>query len=135
MDPLFLAVFSHHAVGHRRRGGNQVEAELALQAVAGDFHVQQSQEAAAETKSEGDGGFGLEGEGGVVKLQLFQSIAQVREVGLGNGEKAGVNHRVWVLVSLEWGFGSAVGPGDGIAHLGLTDVFYAGNKVAHLAGA
>ena len=61
VDPLFLAVFGHHAVGYRWRGGNQVEAELALQAVAGNFHMQQTQEAAAETKAEGDGGFGLEG--------------------------------------------------------------------------
>ena len=61
MYPLFLAVFGHHAVGYRRRGGNQIEAELALQTVAGNFHVQQAQEAAAETKAEGDGGFGLEG--------------------------------------------------------------------------
>ena len=71
VNPAFLAVFCHHAVGHGRGGRNQVEAELALQAVAGDFHVQQAQEAAAEAKAKGDGGLGLEGQGGIVKLQLF----------------------------------------------------------------
>ena len=64
----FTAVFGNYAVVHGRRGGNEVQVEFALESVTGDFHVQKSQESASEPKPEGDGGFGFEGERGVVKL-------------------------------------------------------------------
>ena len=51
-------------------GGDEVEAELALEALLNDFHVEEAEEAAAEAEAEGDGGFGLEGEAGVVELEF-----------------------------------------------------------------
>ena len=48
----FFAALQHDFVNHRRRGGNQVHVELALQAFLHDFQVQQTQEAAAETEAQ-----------------------------------------------------------------------------------
>src|SRR5699024_9607600 len=63
VDVVLGAVLGDDAVVHRRGGGDEVEVELALQAVAGDLHVEQAEEAAAETEAQGDGGLRLPGEG------------------------------------------------------------------------
>jgi hypothetical protein len=43
------------AIAHARRGGDQVDIELALQALLHDFQVQQAEESAAEAEAEGHG--------------------------------------------------------------------------------
>ena len=65
---------------HARRGGDQREVELALEALADDLHVQQAEEAAAEADAQGVGGLGLEGEAGVVELELVEGVAQVGQL-------------------------------------------------------
>ena len=47
------------AITHAGRGGDEVQAEFAFQALLHDFHVQQAEEAAAETETESDGIFRL----------------------------------------------------------------------------
>src|SRR5579862_9386026 len=47
-------------VAHTGRGGDEVEAELALEALLNDFHVEQAEKAAAEAETEGNGTFRLE---------------------------------------------------------------------------
>jgi hypothetical protein len=47
-SPLVMFII----VDHRRRGGDQVEIELALQPVADDLQVQKPEEAAAEAEAE-----------------------------------------------------------------------------------
>ena len=53
----------------------QVQAELALQALLDDLHVQQAQEAHAEAEAEGMGGLGLPDERRVVERELVERLA------------------------------------------------------------
>ena len=80
-DDDLLAVVHDHAVDDVGRGGDQVEAELALEALADDLEVQQAEEAAAEAEAERDGGLRLVDQRGVVELQLVERVAQVGVVG------------------------------------------------------
>src|SRR5207253_4422900 len=56
-----------HAVRDGRRSDEQVEVELALETLANDLHVQQSEEAAAKAKAERVGRLGLVEESRVVQ--------------------------------------------------------------------
>ena len=97
LDPL--AVHRLHAVGDVRRGHEQVEVELALEPLAHDLHVQQAEEAAAETEAERLRRLGLVEERRVVQLQLLERVAQLGVVvGVGR-EEAGEDHRLDVLVA------------------------------------
>ena len=59
-----------HAVGDGGRRRDDVEVELALDALLNDLHVEKPQKAAAEAEAERDGVVGLEGQGRVVELEL-----------------------------------------------------------------
>ena len=48
---MLAAVLGGHVVGDVRGGLDQVEAELAGESLVDDFHVQQTQEAAAEAEA------------------------------------------------------------------------------------
>ena len=58
--------FDHRAVGFidlvadAGSGGDEVEIEFALETLLNDLHVEQAEEAAAESEAEGDGTFGFE---------------------------------------------------------------------------
>ena len=52
VDDVERAVGAVDAVLDARRGGDQGEAELALEALLDDLHVQQAEEAAAEPEAE-----------------------------------------------------------------------------------
>ena len=65
------------AVAHARRGGDQVDAEFALQALLRDLHVQQAQKSAAEAEAQRDGIFRLVEKRGVVQLQFAEGVAQI----------------------------------------------------------
>ena len=71
-----LAIGRGDAVTDAGRGGDQVDLELALQALLHDFEVQQAEKAAAEAEAERGGIFGLEAEGAVVEAQFFEGVAQ-----------------------------------------------------------
>lgn len=55
-----------HLVDDRRGGGDEVGPEFPFQAFLDDLHVEQAQKAAPEAESQGLGGLGFVGEGGVV---------------------------------------------------------------------
>ena len=63
----FIAAVRFHPVHHTRVGRNDIDVMLAANALLDDFHVEQTKEAAAETKPEGDGALGGIKEGGVVE--------------------------------------------------------------------
>ena len=54
-----LARLREDAVGDGGRGDEQVEVELALEALADDLHVEEAEEAAAEAEAERLRGLGL----------------------------------------------------------------------------
>ena len=75
---MTVAVVQHAAEAHRRRGGDEVEVVLALEALLDDLHVQEAEEAAAEPEAQRGRGLGLARERGVVEAQLVERVAQVR---------------------------------------------------------
>ena len=71
-----LAAGGRDAVGDGRRGGDQRQAELALEALAHDLHVQQAEKAAAEAEAERERALRLVAERRVVQPQLLHRVAQ-----------------------------------------------------------
>ena len=80
IDDLAAAVQQLDVVLDRRRRGDQVEVELALEALLDDLHVEQAEEAAAEPEPEGDRALRLVGEARVVEVELLERLAQERVV-------------------------------------------------------
>ena len=128
------AVLHRHLVDHGGGGGDDVQVELALQALADDLQVQQAQVAAAEAEAQGHGGLRLIGQGGVVELELVQGVAQGREVRAVHREQAGEDHGLGVLVSRQGLVGRGRRGGDRVTDLGLAHVLDPGDEVADLAG-
>ncbi len=107
---------------------------LALEAFLDDFQVEEAEEAAAETEAEGDGGLGLEGEGGVVEAEFFEGVAEQGVLVGVDGVEAGEDHGLDVFEAGE-GFGAGVfDVGEGVADLGVGDVFDGGDEEADFAG-
>ena len=76
--PRPLVRMTRYSTDGARR--DQVEVELALEPLLDDLHVEQAQEAAAEAEAERDRALRLEGEGGVVEVELLERLAQERVV-------------------------------------------------------
>ena len=91
---LLRAVAQVELVDDGRRGGDEVEVELALQPLLDDFEMQQAEEAAAEAEAERGGGFHLVGEAGVVEAQLAHGGAQLLELGGVDREQAAEDDRL-----------------------------------------
>jgi hypothetical protein len=91
--PRRRAVVERHAVDDRGVGVDDVEVELAAQALLDDVHVEQAEEAAAEAEAEGHGALGVEGEGRIVEVQLLQSLAHLLEVLSADRIDAAEDHR------------------------------------------
>ena len=85
----------------RRRRGDQVEVELALEALLDDLHVEQAEEAAAEPEPERDRALRLVGEARVVEVQLLERVAQQRVVLAGDRVDAGEHEALGRLVAGE----------------------------------
>ena len=134
-DDVLGAVLHDHPVDHVRRGGDQVEAELALQPLADHVQVQQAEEADAEAEAERGRGLRLVDQRGVVELELVEGLAQLRVVRAVQRIQAGEDHRLGVLVAAERLGRALVQGGDGVTDLGLADVLHAGDQVADLADA
>ena len=81
------------------------------------------------------GRLGLEGEAGVVELQLLEGVAQVGQLVAVDRVEPAEDHRLGVLIAGE-GLGGAVhGGGHRLTRAGLADVFDPGDEVADLSGA
>ena len=94
VDVLDLAVAEVDAVDDGGVGGDDVAVEFAAEALLDDLHVEQAEEAAAEAEAEGDGAFGVPGEGGVVELELFEAGADLLVLVRGDGVEAAEDHRL-----------------------------------------
>ena len=116
------------------QGGDQIQVKFPLQPLLDDLHMEHAQKAAAEAEAQGHGALRLEGQGGVVELQLFQRVPQIGIFGAVLGIDAAVDHGPGRPVA---GQGLGRGPGgirDGVAHLGVRHVLDAGGEIAHVAG-
>ena len=114
--------------------GHQVQVELPLQTLLDDLHVEHTQKAAPEAEAQGYGALRLEGQTGVVQLQLFQRVPQIRVLAAILGVDAAVYHGLRRAVAGQRLGGGVRRVGDGIAHLCVLHVFDAGGEIAHLAG-
>ena len=96
---------THGAVGerdlvlHARHRRHQIEVVLALEALAHDVHVQQAEEAAAETEAERVGGLWLPRQRCVVEGQLLERLAQVGIVVGIDRIETGEDHRLDLAVA------------------------------------
>ncbi len=128
------AVLEVDVVLDRRRRRDEVEAELALEPLLDDLHVEQAEEPAAEPEPERDRALRLVREARVVEVELLERLAQQRVVLAADGVDAGEHEALGLLVA---GQRLARRPGLGrerVADLGLADVLEAGRDVADLAG-
>ena len=132
---IIVAVGQRDLVDHRRRGGDQVEVELALQPLLDDFEMQQAEEAAAEAEAERGGGFHLVGEARVVETQPAERGAQILEIGGVDREQAAEHHRLRRLEAGQRRRGRPLVVGDGVADAGVGDLLDLRGDEADLAGA
>ncbi len=128
-----LAVGGGDAIAHAGRGGDQVDAEFALEALLHDFHVQQAEKAAAKTEAQRDGIFRLVKKCGVVELQLAEGVAQRFVFVRLHGKKSREDHGLDGFKAGQ-GSGGARGIGDGVAHAGVGHLLDVGDDEAHVAG-
>ena len=77
IDLHCLASSFGHSVNHRGGRGDQTQRELALEPLAHDVHVQQTQKAAAKSEAQRLGGFRFVSKRRIVETELFQSVAQI----------------------------------------------------------
>ena len=133
VDHEVRAVCAVDVVLHAGGGGDEIEVELALEALLDHLHVQQAQETHAEAKAQGVGGLGLVDEGRVVERELVEGVAQGGVLVCVDGEHARVDHGLDVAVAGQGLFGAALGQSDGVAHLDELGVLDGGDEVAHLA--
>ena len=129
-----LALDGRDAVNDRGRGDDQAQVELALQALLDDFHVEQSQEAAAEAEAQGRRRFGLVEQRGVVEHQLFERVAQLAVVRAVGRIETGKDHRLDASEARNR-FGRRFGGvRQGVAHQDVLDVLDGCGQEAHVAG-
>ncbi len=117
------------------RAGDQLQVVFALQPLLHDVHVQQAQEADAETEAQRGGNLRLVVQRRVVEPQLGQRIAEILVVLGIHREHAGEHPRLNLLETRQRRIAAAHFGGDGVAHRRAIDFLDAGNDEAHLAGA
>ena len=133
-DDLAAAVGQLDVVFDRRRRGDEVEVELALEALLDDLHVEQAEEAAAEPEPERDRALRRVGEAGVVEVELLERVAQERVVLAADRVDPGEDQALGLLVAGQRLVGR---PGDGrdrVADLRVADALEPRGDVADLAG-
>ena len=135
-----FTVVLHDLVDHAWRGGDQVLVELTLQPLLHDLHVQQAQEAAAETKTQRLADFGFVVQRGIVEFEFFECVAQ-RVVFAGfsrvqAGKNLGLDFlKTWQRLSRRAQVvGQLFFECDGVAHLRRLQFLDACNDVAHFTG-
>ena len=119
----------------RRGRGDQRQAELALEPLADDLHVEQTEESAAEPKTECRARLRLVGHARVVQLELLERVAQVRELVAVDRVKPAEHHRLRVLVALERRRRRPGDLGDRLTDACLGHVLDPGDEVADFARA
>ena len=134
VDELHLAVGHGDTVDNGGCCGDQIQIVLPFQTLLNDLHVQQSQETAAESKAQCNGGLRFERKGGIVELELFQRLPQIAVACAVHGVDAGEYHGVDLAVSGKGLCAGTVGVGDGVADLCVADALDGSGEIADFAG-
>lgn len=114
--------------------GDDGQPKLPFQTLYDDLHVEQSQEAAAETEAQGGGGLRLEEKGRVIDLQLFQGVLDPFILFRFRGIDAAVNHGLHLLVARQRLISRVLVQGDGVAYPGILDLLDGGADISYLSG-
>ncbi|CDN46190.1 hypothetical protein BN871_LI_00040 [Paenibacillus sp. P22] len=133
VDAEHLAARKRHGIDDARRRRDEVDVELALDALLDDVHMEQAQESAAEAEAERCRRFRLEGEGRVVELQLLQRLAQVVVLRVVDRIQAAVYHRVDLAVARKRLGSLALGFGHRVADARVLDILDAGDDEADIS--
>ena len=129
-----FAARRQHLVNDARIRGDDVHVVLAAEPLLDDLHVQQAEEAAAETEAERDRAFRLIDEGRIVELQLADGRLEMLEVGGVDRINAAEDHRVDFLEAGQRLLRRMARVGDGVADLDLGGGLDVGDDVADVAG-
>ena len=135
VDDELGAIGHGDLIDHGRIGGDHVHVELAAEAFLDDLHVEQAEEAAAETEAERGGAFLLIGERGIVDLELAHRHLERLVVGRIHRIDAGEHHRLDLLVAGQRLGAGVGGVGHGVADLHFGGGLHVGDDVADIAGA
>ena len=130
-----LAVGELDLVDDAGRSRDEVEVELARQALLDDLQMQQAQESAAEAEAKGRRGLHLVGEAGVVEAQAPHGRAQILEIGGVHREQAAEDHGLGGLEARQGLRAAALLVGDGVAHARVRHLLDLRGDEADLAGA
>src|SRR6202000_813205 len=90
-------------VDHRWGGRDQVQIELAAEALLDDLQVQEAEEAAAEAEAQRRRGLHLVAERGVVEPEARDGGSEVLELGGVDREEAAEHHRLDLAEAREGG--------------------------------
>ncbi len=109
-------------IDHRRSCRDQIEIVFPLKPFLDDIHMQQAQEAAAESEAESLRGLRFILQAGIVELKLVERIMKVLELGRIARIQAAVDHRIQFLVAGKRLVCRIVCGSDGIADPDIMDV-------------
>src|SRR3954447_22087307 len=132
-DDLATLVRQLDVVFDRRRRRDEVERELALEALLDDLHVQQPEESAPEPEPERHRALRRVGEAGVVQVQLLERVAQERIVLTAHRIDAGEDEALRLLVARQRLARGTSDGRDGVADLSVADALEARRDIADLA--
>ena len=134
LDQLHCTIGSIDVILDVRDRTDQIEIELALQALAHDLHVQQTEEAAAEAKAQRHRRLRLIVQRGVIQLQLGEGVPQLLVLlGVG-GVEAREHHGLDVAVARQQVDAAMLRIEHGVTGPGLAHATHVGDDVADFAG-
>ena len=128
------AVFQIDVVNHAGIGGDNVHIVFPAQTLLNDFHVEQTEEAAAETETQRSGTFRLIDKSRVVELQFAHTEFKLVIIGAVNGVNTAEHHRAHFFEPGERLFAGHTRKSHRIADLGIRGAFDVGDQVAHFTG-
>ena len=99
VDFKFFATSFDDLVGDIWSGLNQVDIAFIFEPLLDDLHVQEAQEPAAESESEGFAGLRGKLERRIIDREFFESFAKLGELLTIAGVQAAINHSFWRLIS------------------------------------
>ncbi len=129
------AVGGEDLVNDRRVSRKNVEIVLAAQTLLNDFHVQETQEAATETKAQGRRTFRGIRQRGIVNRQFRQGGLQLFVICRVEGIDAAEYHWADFLKARDRLFGRICRQGDGIADFHVGDFPDIDDDITHRSGA
>jgi len=113
-------------------GADNIEVEFTAQSFLHYLHVEETKEAAAEAEAEGDGAFGVKGEGGVVKVEFLQAVANFLIFVGTDGVDTTEDHGADFFVAGEGFIGAGGDGGDGVAAFYILSVTQGADNIADL---